>query len=249
MAKYNNEETRDPNEPGALPEESPYYDNRAEKEEKEKVPVEYLGFITRQKETRRERTIFWVILLIVIIGLGPGTKAKIYCPRSGEWRAHLTFAWGFLEYSGMPHETEWTGWYMSNSPEPHDMRWVPFGKKYPALFGFLAVPLGKGAVWEMPENLIERMNALDGEMRAGRVMDIPRVLESVNYNREWNGIILPLTLGTVDDAVAWWNRHKDELLEWSEEEHGTPIPESYLYEAERYIEEKSDPDGNDIPLY
>jgi hypothetical protein len=129
------------------------------------------------------------------------------------------------------------------------MRWVPYGLTHPALFGVMSVPMGTGAEWFQPEDLIERMEELDELFRPGYVMEIPRVLTAVNYAREWNAIIEPLTVGTGQEARDFWNQHKDELLDWSDEEEGTPIPESYLYEAERYVEEMLGPDGNHIPLY
>ena len=93
------------------------------------------------------------------------------------------------------------------------------------------------------------MAELDDRLRGGHVMDIPRVLGAVSYYREYEAVILPLTMGTVDQAVTWWNGHKNTLLDWAEEDFGTPIPESYLVEAENQIENLKQPDGNVIPLY
>ena len=87
------------NEPGNdVEEERPYYDDESEREEQEKVPVEYLGFLAKQKESRREQLVFWILLLIIVFGLAPGTRGRDYCPRSGEWRDHFTFAWGKFDY-------------------------------------------------------------------------------------------------------------------------------------------------------
>jgi hypothetical protein len=250
MATNHNHNDEDINEPGAVPEESPYYDNKKEKEEAEKVPVEYLGYLQQQKETRKELLSLWIVLVILILGLAPGTKGKIFCPRNGEWRPKYTFAWGYFDYHGMPMATEYTEWYNAQLPEPHEMRWVPYGKTHPALFGVISIPMGKGAEWAQPDNLIERLDELDGLLRPGYVMEIPRALGGVNYAREWNAIIEPLTLGTAEEAKEFWNRHKDTLLDWAEnEEPGTPIPESYLYEAEQYVEQMTSSEGNHIPLY
>ncbi len=249
MAMNHKNDDVDVNAPGYDAEESPYYDNDKEKEEADKVPVEYLGYLQQQKEVRKDLLFFWIVFLIVLLGFGPGTKGKIFCARSGEWRAKYTYAWGYLDYHGTPTPTEWTEWYNAQNPEPHQMRWVPYGKTHPALFGVMSVPMGTGVEWFQPENLIERMEELDDLFRMGHVMEIPRVLAAVNYAREWNAIIEPLTVGTAQEARQFWNQHKDDLIDWSNDEAGTLIPESYLYEAERYVEEMTEEDGNHIPLY
>jgi|GEM_PF-5541018 len=246
-----NKNNKNINEPDYVPEdERPYYDDEAEKEEKEKVPVEYLGYLEKRKEQRREHLVFWILLVIIVVGFAPGTKGKDLSPRTGEWRNHFTFGWGKFDYPDPEvHATEFTEWYRSKTPEPHEMRWVPYDKTYPALFGYLAVPWAyEEHGWQMPDNLAERMKALDEIFRPGHVMDIPRVLNSVNNGEEWNAVVLPLTLGTPREAKNWWDEHEDILQEWASEPFGTPLPQEYINEANAYIDEMRSPEGNDIPL-
>jgi len=237
----------DPNEEPR--EERPYYDTPAEKEEIGKVPVEYLAYLQRRRESRREQVFFWLVVLIVVIGLAPGTRGKDYSARTGEWRDHLTFAWGRLEYADIPRPTEFTEWYMSKNPQPHTLRWVPYEKTYPAIFGYLAIPVRVTDLgWEMPENLTERMTELDGLFRPGYVLEIPRVLYAVKNAEEWNAIIVPLMLGTPAQAFDWWSHHSAALTRWSQQEYGTPLPQEYIDEAAAYVEEIKKPNGNHIPL-
>ncbi len=237
------------NEPEYDPEERPYYDDDAEKEEKEKVPVEYLGYLQKQREHRRDQFIFWVLLLIIAIGFAPGTKGRDYCPRTGEWRNHFTFGWGLFDYPDpVARPTEWTEWYMEKNPEPHEMHWVPYGTIQPAIFGYIGLPGGRELGWEMPENLVERMRELDSLFRPGYIMEIPRVLNAVNNAEEWNAIILPLVTGTPQEAYRWWNSHDNRLLAWAQEPIGTPLPQAYIDEATQYMEEMLEPQGNHIPI-
>ncbi len=117
------------------------------------------------------------------------------------------------------------------------------------MFGMIKLPfMANDLGWIMPGNLTTRMVELKGVLRPGRVLDIPRVLNSVNDGREWNAIILPLTEGSVDEAKNWWNNHKDELLAWSILTEGTPLDEDYITEARAHITVISAVNGNNIPL-
>jgi len=249
MAKNPNDE-RNINEPGYDLDDRPYYDDKSEKEEVEKVPVEYLGYLQHQKEVRTGKAFLWIVLVVIIFGLAPGTRSQLYCARSGEVRDHLTFAWGFLEFNDIPEATAWTDWYESKNPEAHEMRWVPFGESRPAIFGYIAFPFKTDLGWIMPDNLITRMEELDDVLRPrGSVMDIPRVLNAVNTGSEWNAIILPLTEGTVEDAEEWWSDNKSMLIRWSDDEPGTPLSMDYIARATERVESIRQEDGNHIPLY
>jgi len=244
----NNKTGKNLNEPGTVEEERLYYDDKEERKEQEKVPVEYLGYLKKRKEFRRLRVAMWIVLLILFLGLGPGTKGKIYCPRNGEWRNHFTFAWGRLQYNGYPNATEWTRWYESKSPEIAGLRWVPYGEVYPAVLGVPVFPWPKNLGWEMPENLVKRMQELEPMFRPGFVMEIPRVLSAVNNARDWNAIIVPLTIGTPQQAFEWWNAHRFQLQRWSRSKTRTPLPDRFVAESEAYAKRMLGPTGSQIPL-
>ena len=245
------ENNKNVNEPDyVLEDERPYYDDDAEKEELEKVPVEYLGFLEKQKERRREHLVFWILLIIIVIGFAPGTRGKDLSPRTGEWRNHFTFGWGTFDYPDPEvHSTDFTEWYKSMTPELHEMRWIPYEKTHLALFGYLALPWAyRSYRFDWPDNLAQRMEELDRQFRPGHVMDIPRVLNSVNNAQEWNAIVVPLTLGTPREAKEWWDDHDGRLREWADQPFGTPLPQNYIDEANAYIQQMATPEGNQIPL-
>ena len=125
----------------------------------------------------------------------------------------------------------------------------PFDKTSPSIFGVIAIPIKvTNYRWEMPENLMDRMRELETEIHGGRVRDIPETLHKVNSGLEWNAIIVPLTQGTVKDAKNWWDEHKTDLMDWAEKPEGTPLPQSYIDDANAYIESFKVPEGNVIPL-
>jgi hypothetical protein len=248
MAK-NHREEKNINEPGGDI-ERPYYDSKGEKAEKEKLPVEYLGYLEKRKEHRFGAIFLWIVLGILILGVGPGTKGMDYCPRDGEVRRHITFMWGKYDYADLPKPTPFTEWYESLRPEPHEMKFLPYGKVFPALFGYIAFPIFvQDLGWKMPDNLVDRMKELQPKFRPNAVLNIPRVLQSVNDAREWNAIILPLTLGTADEAYRWWSNHEDELMGWAFLRDGSPLPLDYINEAGAYIKEKETPENPDLPLF
>ncbi len=245
----NSQERSNVNDPGLVDVDRPYYDSEQEAREKKKVPVEYLGHLAQQRKARMGFTFLWTVIFLIFIGIGPGIKGQYYSPRTGELRPHLTFVWGQFEYRGNPISTEWTEWYESMNPEPYTQHWVPYGKVHPAFFGIVSFPFGvKNLGWRMPENLVPRMKELNGLFRPGTVLDIPRTIDKVNNAKEWNAIILPLTVGTARDASEWWNQHKRVLIQWSEQDLGTPLPENYIEEAAAYVERMHEPNGNHIPL-
>ena len=237
------------NEPGHSVEERPYYDDRSEKEEQEKLPVEYLGYLEKRKESRTIHFFIWTIVLFLVIVVAPGTLGKEYDARTGEYRSVRKFTWGRWEYTGRVHSTEWTDWYYKPNPRPVNQRWLPFDKTSPSIFGVIAIPIKvTNYRWEMPENLMDRMRELETEIHGGRGRDIPETLHKVNSGLEWNAIIVPLTQGTVKDAKNWWDEHKTDLMDWAEKPEGTPLPQSYIDDANAYIESFKVPEGNVIPL-
>jgi hypothetical protein len=173
------------------------------------------------------------------------------CPRCGRTRAYNTLAWGEWKLPGFQQvRTSWTDWYESRNPELHTHHWVVTGITYPGLFIFLTSSYGIEHDWKSPENLMDRLRELSRPryFRPGKVLDIPRVLGSVNNGREWNAIIEPLTLGTASEAFAFWETNEAELKAWADQPWGTPMPETYLAAADAYVKEMTAPDGNIIPL-
>lgn len=229
--------------------ERPYYDSKEEIEEIEKVPVEYLGLLRKRKIFRLERFVFWFVFWILVLGFGPGIQGQKIDARSGQIKTYYTFLWGYWSYVDPPKTTEWTDWYLSLNPEPHEEHWVNFGTIYPALFGHLTVPWGRSLGWIIPPNAIERMKELDEKLPAGMIMQIPRVLSAMNKGREWNALIVPLCEGTIDDAYDWWDETNDRFLIWSRMDWGTPMPDALIEESNAYIEKMRASDENLIPLF
>lgn len=244
----NRENEKNVNEPGGEFVERPYYDDKNEKEELEKIPVEYLGVISKRKEIRFEKLVFWLTFWIVVLGFGPGTQGQEFNPQTGELKTYYTFAWGLWEYKGVVRQTDWTEWYLSKTLESSDEHWVPYGAIYPALFGHLKTQWKIDLGWEMPSNILSRMKELDEKLRPGMILNIPRILNSVNNAREWNAIMVPLCTGDVDEAFEWWDDHKDELLDWSREPKGTPLSRDFIQASLAYVEEMLKTDEYLIPL-
>ena len=238
----------DEEETNGVYEERPYYDDKAEKEELGKVPVEYLGHLRRRKIFRLERFVFWFVFWLLILGVGPGIQGQKINARSGEIITYYTYVWGLWGYESVPKPSEWTEWYLSLNPEPHEEHWVNFGTIYPALFGHLTAPWGRDLGWIIPDNTIERMKELDERLLAGNVMKIPRVLNAVNNGREWSALIVPLCEGTVGDAVKWWEENDDRFLVWSRQVWDTPMPDALLEDSVEYIEKMRESDEYLIPL-
>jgi len=248
MAKNRNE--GNVNDPGQVIEERPYYDDKTEKAEQEKLPVEYLAFLEKKKENRALGFIIWSLVLFIVLVIAPGRVGKEYDARTGEFRYVRKFFWGQTEYKGQPRDTEWSIWYYQHDPTPVQQRWIPYEIDSPAIFGVIAIPIMEiNYGWEMPENLIQRMRALEVELGGGREMDIARTLHAVNNGEEWNAIIVPLSMGEAREAKYWWLDHKDLLMGWAEMEPGTPLSQAYIDEANAYIASFYEPDGNEIPLF
>ncbi|MCK4720596.1 hypothetical protein KAU08_08045 [bacterium] len=243
----NRDNEKNVNEPGVF-EDRPYYDDKNEKEELEKIPVEYLGLISKRKEGRFEKLVFWLTFWIVILGFGPGTQGQEFNPQTGELKTYYTFAWGLWEYKGVVRQTDWTEWYLSKTPESSDEHWVPYGAIHPALFGHLKTQWRIDLGWEMPPNILSRMKELDEKLRPGMILEVPRILNAVNNAREWNAIMVPLCTGDVDEAYEWWDDHKDELLDWSREPKGTPLSRDFIWASLAYVEEMQKTDEYLIPL-
>ncbi|MCX6646430.1 MAG: hypothetical protein NTY09_08750 [bacterium] len=239
-------EDRDSNEGDYV--ERPYYDSEQEKEELEKVPVEYLGHLQKKRIFRLEQFMFWSVLWILVLGFGPGIQGQKLDTRSGQIKTYYTFIWGHWRYEDPPEPTEWTTWYDSLNPEPYEEHWVDYGIIYPALFGHLTSPWGENLGWVIPPITIERMKELENKLRAGLIMKIPRILNSVNTGAEWNAIIVPLCQGTVDDAYTWWNDNEERFAVWSMQPWGTPMPAALIEESNAYIEKMNQTDENLIPI-
>lgn len=242
--------SRNINEPG-FDDDGIYRDKKKDDEEEKIIPVEYLSFVQRKRKQRIAHISWTILLILVLVGIAPSTKGVKICPRCGRTHAFNTLAWGHWSIPSLEIvDSKWTEWYESLNPEPHDHHWVYTGKTHPGLFIFITFPFPTDQGWEFPENLVERMRELSQPryFRPGKVLDIPRVLEAVNNGREWNAIILPLSLGTPDQAFQFWQRHERELLIWAEKIKGTPIPESFLQASDAYVEKMTEPVGHVIPL-
>ena len=241
---------RNVNEPEFQEDEGKYRDKK-KNEDDEFIPVEYLSYV---QQTRKARVahIFWGILLaIIIFGIAPSMKGQELCPRCGRTRSSSTMAWGFWRIAGVETvDSTWTEWYESLTPEDHPHHWVQAGKSHPGMFIYLTTPFSVGSDWYNPGNLIERMEELNQirYFRPGKVLEIPRVLKSVNNEREWNAIIGPLTVGTAQDASDWWHSHREELIAWSAQPMGTLLSDDFVQAAWAYVEEKIEPDGYHIPI-
>ena len=250
MAKYgNNRPAEDPNvnDPGVEIEENIYQKKNAE--EAQKIPVEYLSYVKQRRAAQFIKTIVIWIILIILCAFAPGLSGHEICPQCGRIRTFNTLTWGHWAFRGlMPRDTDWTAWYEAQRPVPHDHHWVLYGQREPSLFGFVRFPLKYGEAWVMPENLIQRMDELKPMFRPTKILDIPKVLHSVDNAGEWRTIILPLTLGTPDEAFTWWQENSFELLRWAGRIETAPLPEAYKSKAEAYILEKTPKIGEQIPL-
>lgn len=241
---------RNVNEP-EFEEEEGIYRDRKDDEDEEIIPVEYLSYVLQTRKARIAHFFWGVLLAIVIFGIAPSMKGQEVCPRCGRTRSCSTLAWGYWRIVGVGTvETSWTEWYESLTPEDHWHHWVRAGKSHPGLFIFLTTHFSIGKDWFNPDNLIERMEDLNQirYFRPGKVLEIPRILRSVNTEREWNAIIGPLTVGTTQDASDWWHSHRDELIEWSIQPLGTPLSDDFIYASWAYVEEMIEPDGYIIPI-
>ena len=235
------------NDPGNQEIESPYY-KRKDEEEKEEIPVEYLAYLQQRKAKRIAGTIYFILLAIIIVGISPSQKGAQIDPRNGQVRTWATLAWGYWVLTGEPENTAWTAWYQSHNPEYYDSRWLPFEKTYPGLFIYLTTPFGIDYNWIIPESLVDRMSELEPFFRPGKILDIPRTLYYVNNGQEWNAIVLPLSVGTPEEAYRWWDEHHDLLQKWANQPVGTPLYQIYIDEAQKYYNDKTEDDGWEIPL-
>ena len=234
------------NEEGYDLQESPY--KKKNEEEAKKLPVEYLGYVERRRAARMIKNLAKAIILVLLLAFGPGIRSKEYCPECGRFRTYATLAWGNWTYSSIAtSETEWTRWYESRSPLFHEHHWVLCGKVYPAIFTVPVLPWGRDLGWEFPENLVTRMKELERYLRLGKILNIPRTLNRVSNAKEWNAIILPLTVGTPEEAFEWWKEHEDYLTRWSKNELAE-LSEDFISASEKYVEEKLHPEGNEIPI-
>jgi hypothetical protein len=239
MGKNRDGPEKNLNDPGYVQEEESIYQKKNE-EERKKIPVEYLSYVQRRHSVQVIKTLIILIILIAILGFGPGTNGQEYCPECGRLRSRNTLAWGHWGFHGLtPVDTEWTAWFMAQNPEPHIHHWVPFGPRELALFALLKVPLRYGHAWEIPDNLVTRMNELKPFFRPGKIMDIPRALSAVNNAEEWRSIIVPLTLGTPQEAFDWWDRNSRTLEWWAAQPRGFPLPEDFMTASQAYIDEKT----------
>lgn len=238
------------NEEGGYQEERPYYDSKSEKEEKEKLPVEYLGYLEKQKESRAVSFIVWSVILFIVFVIAPGKVSWEYNTLTGEIRSIHQFFWGHSTYTGTEVSTSWTDWYRRLDPTPEPPRWLPYDHESLSIFGVIEIPFGViDHGWQMPDNLFLRMRELESEIRGGRVKDIPRVVSAVNNGDEWNAIIVPICLDEPRAAKNWWMDVRDDLLDWASEDPGTPLPQSYIDQANAYIESFHEPNGNEIPIF
>jgi hypothetical protein len=246
MRKKSLEKERNVNEPGHFEEESLY--EKKNREEREKIPVEYLGYVKKRRSSTVIRVILIWIGIVVILGFAPGISGHEYCPECGRLRSYNTMAWGKLEIRGIElTDTEWTRWYESQNPILHDHRFVLYGKGKAALFGYIPLPFTIGKDWAMPKDLILRMNELKDLFRPSKVLDIPRTLRHVSDGREWELIILPLTLGTAQEAFDWWQQKEGVLMEWGRSPLTEKLPNMYSAEAQAYIDLNT-PKEEELPL-
>jgi hypothetical protein len=250
MAKNgNNRPTEEPNvnDPGILIEENIYQKKNAE--EAQKIPVEYLAYVRRRRASLVIKTILIWIVLIVLFAFGPGLDGQEICPECGRVRTYDSLAWGNWEFRGLTlRDTEWTAWYEAQNPMPHNHHWVLYGQREPSLFGYVKFPAKLGEPWVMSENLIQRMDELKPMFRPTKILEIPRVLRAVDNAAEWRAIILPLTLGTPDEAFTWWQENAFQLGKWSGQIESAPLPEDYMTRAEAYIQEKTPKTSEQIPV-
>jgi hypothetical protein len=156
--------------------------------------------------------------------------------------------WGHWEFRGLTlQDTDWTSWYEGQKPLPHDHHWVDFGKRYPSLFVFITLPVGIGEDWKIPDNLEARMDELKPQFpRPTRILDIPTVLHAVNNKEEWEAIVLPLTVGTPQDAYQWWQDNSPRLESWASQPDGSRIADDFLTRAQAYVEMKTPKVDNSI---
>ncbi|HEX9744926.1 MAG TPA: hypothetical protein VGB30_05815 [bacterium] len=231
---------------GGYVEENPYIE--ANEKEAEKLNVAYYGHLQHQREARAKTIVFWTITLIILLGIGPSTVSAEYCPRCGLWRTSNTVAWGAWKWQTAPEDSPWTEWYNSQNPLPKDHRWVTAGGKKNGFFTVANFPFGGTPSWEYPDNLVSRMRELSDRITRGYVLDIPDALNKVHNSEEWDAIILPLTVGTADDAFNWWNDNKRVLNEWADDSSDSPLAENFMAMSEAYVEERLGPVGNEIPL-
>lgn len=235
------------NEPGYIDEDNIYAKKNAE--EAEKIPVEYLGYVQKQRAANVIRTLIAWIIFALVAFFGPGISGRERCPQCGRERTYFSLAWGRWEFRGVaPVDTEWTKWYEAQYPLPHYHHWILFGRYRPALFGYLTLPLDLGTDWVWPENLMQRMEELKSEFRPGKVLEIPTALLRVNNAEEWEAIIMPLTMGTPQEAYEWWRAHYPILRDnWLSRPFGTPMPEEFIDASKQYVESKT-PHEDTIPI-
>jgi hypothetical protein len=234
MAKYSKEKDRNVNEEGNFEDESVY--EKKNKEEREKIPVEYLGYVKKRRSSNVIHvTLIWIVS-VVLVAFGPGTQGKEICPECGRTRTYDTLAWGKWELRGLNYsDTDWTRWFEEQNPMVHNHRFILFGKEKAALFGYVPLPFTMGENWNMPGNLIARMNEIKPMFRPAKILDIPRVLAHVASGKEWEAIMVPLCMGTPQEAFDYWQQHLNVLMAWSQTPLTEPLPESYVADSESYI--------------
>lgn len=236
------------NEPGFIDEENIY--QKKNEEERKKIPVEYLSHVQKKHARVFITTLLWWIFIAIMVFFAPGLGGYEYCPECGRIRTYYALTWGHWEFRGLtPQPTKWTEWYEKQNPRPHKHHWVKWGGMRPALFGFLKLPIDLTPAWEMPENLITRLEELENQhMKLGKILEIPVILQSVNNAKEWRAIIVPLTVGTPQDAYTWWQANRRTLNNWAARPLGTPLSKAYIDLAEAYIAKMTEPEGYEIPL-
>jgi hypothetical protein len=229
------------NDPGYRDDENIY--QRKNEEEAKKIPVEYIGYVRRRHSSVVIRTLIIWIVVIGVVGFGPGMSGKEICPQCGRTRSYTSLIYGRWEFRGlMPVDTEWTKWYEQQSPLMHEHHWVQFGKLQPSLFSSITLPLEYGTAWDMPDNLVTRMQEITPMFRPGKINDIPKVLHAVNNAAEWRAIIMPLCMGTPQESFQWWQQNQMELFRWSSKPDGVALPEEFINRSEEYIKEKTPKD-------
>jgi hypothetical protein len=189
------------------------------------------------------KTLIAFIIAAIILGFGPGMTGQEICPECGRIRSYDTIAYGhWVLRSINPQDTDWTAWYEDQKPIFHEHHWVQYGPLRPSLFAWITFPFPQGDVWDMPDNLVDRMRELTPMFRLNKVMEIPKVLNSVNDSTEWRAIVVPLSLGTPQEAFKWWESNQAELEKWASQPLRTPLSDDFKRSSEQYIKDKSPQD-------
>jgi len=248
MAKYSDDkgDDRNINDPGFVDEDNVY--RKKNEEESKKIPVEYLHYVQKRRSSQVIRTVVFWIITVILFGFGPGMKGQSICPQCGRIATHVTVTWGHWRFNWpVLKETGWTAWFEAQQPLPHEHHWVHFGKEHPSLFAYVTVPWGVGEDWQMPENLVDRVDELKPMMTPRtRILDIPRILHAVNNKLEWEAIVLPLTIGTPKEALQWWQDNYSFLNDWASQSDGTRLADDFIARSKVYVDSKTPKEINSL---